>query len=134
MEVLEISPVDIREINIPSYFEKSKFVKELSPKDFDKQGKLKNNGCHFIMFYKPECGFCKKLKKEWLKLAEMAPFYNISAFNVSKYEDSKAYQNVDSKIDGYPTCIIYKKGSPSEIYDGENKAENLVEWLLTKCT
>lgn len=131
--ILRIPSVRIEKKEGETYFGKSKFVKELTPKDFDKKGVLKNKKCHFIMFYKLDCPYCKYLKEEWIKLSEFAEFCTLAAFNVNSHSDSEAYKNVDPMIDSYPSCIIYKDGKPSEIYsEKENRAIFILPWLMEK--
>ena len=69
------------------YFTTSKFVKELSPKDFDSvvSSKLKSGECTAILFYANYCPWCHKMKDAWEEFAEMAAFYNVAAFDCATH-------------------------------------------------
>lgn len=122
-----------------SLFSDSKFVKELYPNNFNEldTSKLKDKGCTFIMFYAPWCGYCKRSKEVWDKLAESVTFLNICAFNCEKNKSFVDKMNIDHKkntedvlIRGYPTLIMYKNGKPSQFYRDEREFENLLGFCM----
>lgn len=101
-----------------SYFSQSKFVKELTPDDFDKFSpwKLSNEGNALILFYAPWCPHCKMMKDDWEKAAERIGFYDLYAFNCeeNKFHLQKINEEIPHLINGYPTVISYYKGIPEE--------------------
>lgn len=119
-----------------SFFENSRFVKELSESSFDeiKTWKLKNGKCGVILFYAPWCGYCKSVKDVYKNLAEKAIFFNVYAMNCEKYNShiSKIKDDMPNLISGYPTIIIYNKGEPIEKI-GTSEEERTLQHLLTAC-
>lgn len=121
-----------------SYFKGSKFVTELSPKDFDSVSswKLKGNKCAIVLFYKPGCPYCKAMKDEYVKLGEKASFFNVYALNADKYGPrmTKIREELPYLITSYPTIIIYQYGKPLEEYKGERKWKELTKACIRTCT
>ena len=108
------------------FFSGSKFVTELSPKDFDsiEVWKLKEKKCAIILFYVPWCPFCKGIEKTWKELGEKAAFFEVYAMNCEKYKShcNKIREDNQELITSYPSIIIYSKGSPVEkVGNSENE-------------
>jgi len=120
-------------MEIESYFDSSSHVKELKPVDFDKtiSWKLKKGECCAILFYSPQCPFCKKVKDSWEKLGRISKFFNIYAFNAVKYKKHtlQIREELPDLISGYPTMIIYKLGEPVEKI-GEDERERTSSHFL----
>ncbi|RLI44937.1 hypothetical protein DRO61_11530 [Candidatus Bathyarchaeota archaeon] len=114
-QLAHVNPTD-------NYFEGSRFVQELSPKDFDPVSlwKLKDSKCGIILFYKPGCKYCMEVKPQWEHLGETAAFFNVYAFNSEKYHSHirSIGEQLPSLITSYPTIIIYENGVPKEHYQG----------------
>ncbi len=117
-----------------SYFSTSKFVKELTPKDFEGNN-LKDKRCHFIMFYLPGCGWCKQLSPVWEQLGETAAFFEIGAVNSEKYRSliEQLNQGKDH-ITKYPSLLIFKNGEMiTPKYQGDRDLASLVKWCVEMC-
>lgn len=123
------------------YFGKNnRYVKELTPDDFDsiEVWKLKKNGenqCGMMIFYAPWCGFCKRAAPIWEDVAKTAGFCDWFAFNCEKYKGHimKIKEDMPNLINGYPTIVLYKKGTPIESYTKEVTSEGLLEMASYTC-
>lgn len=120
-----------------SYFLQSKFVKELSPKDFEGVAtwKLRDKKCAAVLFYADWCPHCKTIQGEWEKLGEIAAFFEVYAFNCAKYPAhlEKIREDMPGLVKSFPTIIFYTKGSPSESYQGERKHSNFLKACMRVC-
>lgn len=120
-----------------AFFAGSKFVKELTPKDFesDKIWKLKNKKCGMVLFYSRTCPHCVAVKEAYLKFASLAAFYNVMAFDCVAYPEymNNIRTHMPSLIKSYPTFIIYKNGQPIESYEGERTPEAFTETVMRAC-
>ncbi len=120
-----------------SYFDGSKFVKELSPKDFDSVSswKLKKNKCAIILFYKPGCQYCKDIEPQWTALGETAAFFDVYALNAEKYKGhvAKIREEMPNLITSYPTIVIYQDGTPQEHYQGKREWRELTKACARAC-
>ncbi len=116
-----------------NYFSGSKFVKELTPKDFDGIN-LKNKKCHFVMFYLPGCGWCKQLKDVWERLGETITFYEIAAVNSERHREFvQQFNKSTNLIPSYPTLIIFRGKPISPRYEGERSLDKMMEWCIQEC-
>jgi len=137
--------IPVKEKKESSYFTRSKFVTELTPKDFDPANVYRlrrQHGCSFVMFYAPWCPHCKSLatpdggnKGVWEQLGETAAFFDVCAFNCEKFKDhaEKIKAKKERIIDGFPSLVIYKNGEPVKYYEGERELKSLVETCLRAC-
>ena len=118
------------------YFSNSRFVTELTPKDFNQVAtwKLKNHKCSIVMFYLPTCPYCKAMKDIWEELGETAAFFDVCAFNCGKYRThlNKIKNDMPHLVNGFPTMIIYENGSPIEQV-GETEEERNVSYFTAAC-
>lgn len=118
------------------YFGNSGAVIELKPKDFDsmKTYRLKSKRCTFVMFYAPWCGYCKRTKDVWIKLANSVAFADIAALNCEKNKGHVMKMNQDhpSKefVKFYPTVVLYKNGEPVKVFKDERTYENLMNAVM----
>merc|ERR1712038_450336 len=92
-----------------------------------------STGSHFIKFYAPWCGHCKRLAPAWSDLAK--EFENNKDVSIDKIdctaEDSKS---VCSKFEvrGYPTLLFFKDGQMVEKYSGGRDLSALKSYVLKK--
>lgn len=116
-----------------NYFSGSKFVTELTPKDFNsiETWKLKDKKCAIILFYAPWCPFCKEMKKVWEELGEKAAFFDVYAMNCEKHMKfcNKIREDNPELISSYPTMVIYKEGSPVEKVGVEGSKRNVGNFI-----
>jgi thiol-disulfide isomerase/thioredoxin len=128
--------MDIPSKEDDSYFTKSKYVKELSSKDFeDKEPwKLKSKKCTAILFYAPWCPHCKHVKDTWDELGRIATFFDICALNCVKQAEhfERMKEDLPDLRGGYPTMIVYKQGQPSEQI-GESSEDRKINNFLKSC-
>lgn len=125
--------MDISKRDSESYFDKSKYVKELSPKDFNEKEswKLKSNKCTAVLFYAPWCPHCKNVSGAWEDLGKKATFFDICALNCEKYGDyfEKMKEDLPDLKGGYPTMIVYKNCEPSEMIGESSESRTLASFL-----
>lgn len=121
-----------------SYFEGSKFVTELSPSDFNQVAtwRLKNKNCSIVLFYHPECSFCKAIKETWEKLGEKATFMEVLAFNCGENKGhlEKIKYDMPEMVVGFPTIVYYKGGNPVEQYEGDRSLKDLIKQCMRVCS
>lgn len=119
------------------FFSNSKFVTELTPKDFDEHEtwKLSKKKCCIILFYCAWCPHCVSTKEVWENLGKMATFFEVYSFNCEKYKRHVDKIKVDSPqlIKGYPTIAIYERGEPVEVYKGNRDVKSLVSACMRAC-
>ena len=117
----------------------NKAIIELKPKDFDEYAtwRLKTHKCSIVLFYCAWCPHCQNLKDVWIKLGNIAAFFNVCAFNCEKYKlhISKIREDMPEMIRGYPTIIIYEKGEPVEqhIDESQRDVNSLIKVCLRAC-
>lgn len=125
--------MDISKKESESYFDKSRYVRELSSKDFDEKEtwKLKSKKCTAILFYAPWCPHCKNVSGTWEELGKRATFFEICAFNCVKNGDyfEKMKEDLPDLKGGYPTMIVYKEGEPSEMIGESSESRTLANFL-----
>lgn len=120
-----------------SYFLKSKYVTELTPKEFEgiATWKLKDRKCAVVLFYADWCPYCKEIRGEWEKLGQIAAFFEVYAFNCAKYikHIQKIKEDMPELVKSYPTIIFYTDGEPVETYRGERTHSNLLKACMNIC-
>lgn len=122
----------------PSYFLTSKYVKELTPDDFDEiiEGDLVDERCAIVLFYADWCKYCKAVKDAYEAFAKTAAFIEVYAFNSAKYPahiNKIKEGKYPQLVRGYPTIIFYCGGRPSEQYQGDRTEEDLLEQSMRVC-
>jgi thiol-disulfide isomerase/thioredoxin len=121
----------------PSYFLRSKYVTELTPKEFEGVAtwKLKDKGCAVVLFYADWCPHCKAIQSEWEKLGQIATFCEVYAFNCAKYTRhlQKIKEDMPEMIKSFPTIIFYSNGEPVETYRGERTHANFLKACMNVC-
>ncbi|XP_044758087.1 thioredoxin domain-containing protein 5 [Coccinella septempunctata] len=85
---------------------------------------------HFIMFYAPWCGHCRRLAPTWEQLAEMLneDDSNVRIAKVDCTVDKKICSDED--VTGYPTLKFFKKGnSNGEKFRGPRDLPTLTTFI-----
>ncbi len=121
-----------------SYFTNSKWVDELTPRDFDDVviWKLKSKKCSAILFYAPWCPWCKKVKDVWEQLGKTATFMDTLAFDCEKYKEHlmKIKEDLPELVRSFPTIIFYKNQQPIETFlEQERTYDNLLKASMSAC-
>lgn len=107
--------------------EKESSVKQYGSKDFDSAIKENN---HFVKFYAPWCGHCKRLAPTWDELAEK---YNVdgSEVTIAKVDcttDSTVCSS--NEVTGYPTLKYFStEGNEPVKYKGSRDLTSLSKFL-----
>jgi thioredoxin domain-containing protein 5 len=100
--------------------------KELNQKSFDAE--VGGNNAVFIKFFAPWCGHCKRLAPTWEDLAKKYTKATIAKVDCTVETALCQAQG----IRGYPTLVLYKKGSKAqEKYQGARDLPALTSWLDT---
>ena len=90
----------------------------------------------FIHYYHPQCGHCLELEPEWTSLVKTlkAKYKNadllIAKIRNDMMKDIKAHK----EIQGFPTIFILKNGKKVKEYNGDRKAESLLNYLKENFT
>ena len=91
---------------------------------------MKSDNLWLILFYAPWCGHCKAFHPQFEKLAKSAKgLFKIGAVNCEENRDLAGKY----KIDGFPTVLFFGEDkTKTEEYEGDRKAEKIVDWLFDK--
>lgn len=80
-------------------------------------------------FYLPGCGWCKKFDPEWERFVEMVKTEKIDV-EVRKINAEEARDEVKKEnIQGFPHIHLKTKAGKRMDYEGERKAEALIEFV-----
>jgi len=91
-----------------------------------------------VLFHVSWCGHCKKFLPEWQSLGNNIELNKHSCKVVEEQcdaqgnEDAPKRYNVEEKIEGYPTVILFKGDEIFE-YPGARKADDISKWVQQKC-
>ncbi|XP_014254426.1 protein disulfide-isomerase A5 [Cimex lectularius] len=88
----------------------------------------KEMGPVMIMFYAPWCGFCKQLKPEYSAAATSLKGKAVmAAIDVNRPKN--AMVRMKFNITGFPTLLYFEKGELKMTYEGENKKDDLINFM-----
>ncbi len=109
-------------------------VKELTRSHFDPMhiDKLKDKHAAIVMFYKPNCPYCKASINDYNDVALRALFMNVFAVNSEANQDLVNDIRNDSVglIVAYPTIIFYDNGAPVEKFNASRTSNAMIENAL----
>ncbi len=111
------------------FFSKDTSVIQLNKDNFDTEV-IKSNNLWLILFYAPWCGHCKAFHPQFEKLAKSTKgLFKIGAVNCEEERDLASKY----KIDGFPTVLFFGEDKTKTVeYEGERKAEKIIDFLLEK--
>lgn len=121
------------------YFSEDRCVKELTPDDFESVGILKKvdgeTVTGMVMFYAPWCGYCKALKDNWSEAAKTSGFCDFFAFNCEKNKNylTMIKDKYPDLVNGYPSIIKYKNGTPVGKHEGNRDVKTLLTICMENC-
>ncbi|KAK7092122.1 thioredoxin domain-containing protein 5 homolog [Littorina saxatilis] len=112
---------------VPDEEEKEQVV-QLTDDDFEESIA---EGVHFIKFYAPWCGHCKRLAPTWEDLAKS--FADNKQVSVSKVDCTVSTGLCTSQsIKGYPTLVLFNNGEKVDQYQGGRSHEDLKSYVAKK--
>jgi len=89
-------------------------------------------GSHFIKFYAPWCGHCKKMAPAWDELAKDVDGDKSLTTTIAKV-DCTAHQSVCQEygVGGYPTIKFFRDGKEVEQYRGGRAFKDLKDYVIS---
>ena len=94
------------------------------------QGVLQSDAPVFVDFFAHWCGHCRMMTKDWdrlaRKLGKLTRYVRIARIDVTKNEVPTV------NIRGYPTLLLYKKGSAPIEYTGERNVDGWMNFLIAQ--
>ncbi|XP_022088901.1 thioredoxin domain-containing protein 5-like isoform X2 [Acanthaster planci] len=135
LEKFMFERLDKKKENVPQPPEAKHGLYELTEDNF-KSHVAKGN--HFVEFYAPWCGHCKKLAPVWEQLAE--GFSHNEDITISKI-DCTAHRPVcvEHQVNGFPTLKFFKDGmvvvvlTEDNFQEGVSKGLTLVKFFAPWC-
>ena len=99
----------------------------LNEKNFNKHI---SKGDHFIKFYAPWCGHCKKLAPVWSELAEN--FKDDKKVKIGKLDCTQAQSVCQDKVQGYPTLLYFRNGEIFDTYYLDRDLDTLIDFVKSR--
>lgn len=89
-------------------------------------------GSHFIKFYAPWCGHCKKMSPAWDELAKDVDGDKSVSTTIAKVDCTK-HQSVcqEQGVGGYPTIMFFRDGKKVEQYRGGRAFNELKDYVVS---
>jgi len=111
------------------FFDKDTQVIQLNEANFNKEV-IESDSLWLILFYAPWCGHCKAFHPQIEKVSKATKgLFKIGAVNCEVEKKLSSKYN----IDGYPTVLFFGKDKKkTEEYEGDRKAEKVIEFLFEK--
>jgi len=102
---------------------------QLGEKSFDLHVK---KGSHFIKFYAPWCGHCKKMAPAWDELAKDVDEDKSISTTIAKVDCTK-HQSIcqGQGVGGYPTIMFFRDGAKVETYRGGRTFRELKDYVIS---
>ncbi|CAK8683256.1 thioredoxin domain-containing protein 5-like [Clavelina lepadiformis] len=89
-------------------------------------------GSHFIKFYAPWCGHCRRLEPAWLELAKahIPSDDDTSSVKIARV-DCTAHKTIctEHKIQGYPTLLWFEEGRMTKKYQSSRSIESFESFI-----
>lgn len=87
-------------------------------------------GYHFIKFYAPWCGHCKRLEPTWKELGKK--FKDDEEVTISRIDCTGNQKScTDNEVRGYPTLLLFKDGKKIDKYAGSREINDLEDYVMT---
>jgi len=89
-------------------------------------------GSHFIKFYAPWCGHCKKMAPAWSELAKEVDEDKKISTTIAKV-DCTQHQSIcqEQGVGGYPTIMFFRDGKKVENYKGGRTFKDLKDYVVS---
>ncbi|XP_021948419.1 protein disulfide-isomerase A5 [Folsomia candida] len=82
-----------------------------------------------VLYYTPWCGFCKKIKPDYVAAAEELKEEDgiLAAIDVNMPENGPVRQKYN--ITGFPTLLYFRNGQMKQQFEGENNKEGIISFM-----
>merc|ERR1712158_353380 len=89
-------------------------------------------GSHFVKFYAPWCGHCKKMAPAWDELAKDVDEDKSISTTIAKVDCTK-HQSIcqGQGVSGYPTIMFFRDGAKVENYRGGRTFRELKDYVVS---
>ncbi len=109
-------------------------IKEIDSSFFDSknQSLLKDNTATIVLFYKPECKYCREFIPTYNKISKQLLFIKLRAVDVTKNQSlfNNILKEKPNFILTFPTLIFYDNCEPIFKYDDERTKEKIIQSIL----